>query len=72
MRVLVMGGTEFISLHLLRALQARGHEVTVFNRGRQPDRLPAGVTLIAGDRKDHAGLRERLAGRRFDAVYDVT
>jgi nucleoside-diphosphate-sugar epimerase len=25
MRVLVMGGTEFISFHLLRALQARGH-----------------------------------------------
>jgi len=25
MRVLVMGGTEFISLHLLRALQARGY-----------------------------------------------
>ena len=72
MRVLVMGGTEFISLHLLRALQARGHEVTVFNRGRQPDRLPAGVALIAGDRKDRAGLRARLAGRRFDAVYDVT
>src|SRR5690349_23312146 len=72
MRVLVMGGTEFISLHLLRALQAGSHEVSVFNRGRQPDRLPAGVTLITGDRKDHAGLRERLAGRRFDAVYDVT
>ncbi len=72
MRVLVMGGTEFISLHLLRALLARGHEVTVFNRGRQPDRLPAGVAAIAGDRKDHAGLRARLAGRRFDAVYDVT
>src|SRR5512144_2920803 len=71
MRVLVMGGTEFISLHLLRALQAGGHDVTVFNRGRQPERLPAGVTLIPGDRKDHAGLRERLAGRRFDAVYDV-
>ena len=72
MRVLVMGGTEFISLHLLRALQARGHDVSVFNRGRHPDRLPAGVALIAGDRKDHAGLRERLRGQRFDAVFDVT
>ncbi|HYB71352.1 MAG TPA: NAD-dependent epimerase/dehydratase family protein [Candidatus Bathyarchaeia archaeon] len=71
MRVLVMGGTEFISLHLLRALGARGHQVTVFNRGRHPDRLPAGVALIAGDRKDHAGLRERLRGQRFDAVFDV-
>jgi nucleoside-diphosphate-sugar epimerase len=72
MRVLVMGGTEFISLHLLRALLARGHEPTVFNRGRHPDRLPAGVGQIVGDRKDHAGLRERLAGRRFDGVFDVT
>ena len=72
MNVLVMGGTEFISLHLLRALQRGGHEVSVFNRGRHPDRLPAGVTLITGDRKDHAGLRERLAGRRFDGVVDVT
>ena len=62
MRVLVMGGTEFISLHLLQALQQRGHEVTVFNRGRHPDRLPAGVAAIAGDRKDHAALRERLGG----------
>jgi nucleoside-diphosphate-sugar epimerase len=72
MRVLVMGGTEFISLHLLHALQRRGHNVTVFNRGRHPDRLPPRVSLIAGDRKDHAGLRERLAGHRFDGVFDVT
>jgi 2'-hydroxyisoflavone reductase len=72
MRVLVMGGTEFISLHLLQALQQRGHEVTVFNRGRHPDRLPAGVTAITGDRKDHAALRERLGGRRWDGVFDVT
>jgi len=72
MRVLVMGGTEFISLHLLRALQARGHEVTVFNRGRHRDRLPAGVAAIAGDRKEHAALRERLGGGRWDGVFDVT
>jgi len=71
MRVLVVGGTEFISLHLLRALARRGHETVVFNRGRHPDRLPAGVARITGDRKDHPGLRERLAGQRFDAVFDV-
>jgi nucleoside-diphosphate-sugar epimerase len=72
MRVLVMGGTEFISLHLVQALRARGHEVAVFNRGRRPERLPAGVRLIAGDRRDHAALRVRLAGERFDGVCDVT
>src|SRR5678815_3709116 len=72
MRALVMGGTEFISLHLVQSLLARGHEVAVFNRGRRGERLPAGVEAIAGDRKDHAGLRERLGGHRFDGVFDVT
>src|SRR5882724_10444166 len=72
MRALVMGGTEFISLHLLQSLLRRGHDVTVFNRGQHPERLPSAVRTIAGDRKDHAGLRERLKGERFDGVFDVT
>jgi nucleoside-diphosphate-sugar epimerase len=72
MRTLVMGGTEFISLHLVRELLSHGHEVTVFNRGKRADRLPTGVKAIAGDRKDHAGLRERLKGHRFDSVFDIT
>jgi nucleoside-diphosphate-sugar epimerase len=72
MRVLVMGGTEFISLHLVEALRRRRHEVTVLNRGRRRERLPAGVETIAADRKDHAGLAAQFGGRRFDGVYDVT
>src|SRR6266850_4792916 len=72
MRTLVMGGTEFISLHLVRELVSHGHDVTVFNRGRRAERLPAGVKAIAGDRKDHAGLAARLKGHRFDGVFDIT
>ena len=72
MRTLVMGGTEFISLHLVRELLSQGHEVTVFNRGKRGDRLPAGAKTIVGDRKDHAGLAERLKGHRFDGVFDIT
>jgi nucleoside-diphosphate-sugar epimerase len=72
MRILVMGGTEFISLHLAEALRRQRHAVTVFNRGRSLERLPAGVEAITGDRKDHAGLAERLRGRPFDGVCDVT
>jgi len=37
-RVLVIGGTEFISLHLVRALRRDGHTVSALNRGRQPGR----------------------------------
>ncbi|HET7874711.1 MAG TPA: NAD-dependent epimerase/dehydratase family protein [Methylomirabilota bacterium] len=72
MRTLVMGGTEFISLHLVDALLRHGHEVAVFNRGRRAERLPRGVRSIVGDRKDHAGLRERLGSERFEGVFDVT
>jgi UDP-glucose 4-epimerase len=71
-RVLVAGGTEFISLHLVRALLRDGHQVAVLNRGRQPGRLPAGVPALAADRTDHAALRTTLAGERFDALVDVT
>ncbi len=72
MKTLVMGGTEFISLHLVQSLLARRHEVTVFNRGRRPDRLPAGVRAIVGDRKDHTGLRRVLEGESFAGVFDLT
>jgi nucleoside-diphosphate-sugar epimerase len=71
-RVLVAGGTEFISLHLVRALLRDGHQVTVLNRGRQPARLPAGVRTLVADRKDHAALRKVLGGERFDGLVDVT
>src|SRR3989304_4144854 len=72
MRVLVVGGTEFISLALVRALIRDGHAVTVLNRGRKNDRLPAGVSVIPCDRKDHAALQSALAGARFDGVCDIT
>jgi len=72
MRVLVVGGTEFISLHLVRALLRERHDVVVLNRGRQPGRVPAGVKTIVADRKDHAALGGALAGERFDGLVDIT
>jgi nucleoside-diphosphate-sugar epimerase len=71
MRVLVVGGTEFISLHLVRALLRDHHDVVVLNRGRQPGRVPAGVKTIVADRKDHAGLGRVLGGERFDGLVDI-
>jgi nucleoside-diphosphate-sugar epimerase len=71
MRALVMGGTEFIGLAAVQALQRRQHEVTILNRGRRPDRVPPGVATITADRKDHARLRAALAGPSFDGVIDI-
>ena len=72
MRVLILGGTEFISLGLVRTLVRDGHEVAVLNRGHRGERLPPGVRVIVCDRKDHAALRQALARERVDALVDVS
>ncbi|HEV8471996.1 MAG TPA: NAD-dependent epimerase/dehydratase family protein [Methylomirabilota bacterium] len=72
MRVLVIGGTEFISLHLVRALLRDRHEVVVLNRGRQPERVPAGVKTIVADRKNTGALKTALGVERFDGLVDIT
>jgi nucleoside-diphosphate-sugar epimerase len=72
MRALVVGGTEFIGLHVVQALQREGAEVVVLNRGRRPERVPAGVRTLLADRTDAAALARALGGERFDACVDVT
>jgi 2'-hydroxyisoflavone reductase len=68
MKVLVIGGTRFLGRHLVEALLARHHEITLFNRGRTAPGLFADVEEIHGDRELNL---ERLAGRRWDAVIDT-
>lgn len=68
MKILIIGGTKFLGRHLIAAAQARGHEVTLFNRGRHSSENFAGVEQLHGDR--HADL-DRLSGRKWDAVIDT-
>jgi nucleoside-diphosphate-sugar epimerase len=67
MRILVMGGTRFVGRPLVARLQAAGHQLTLFTRGKQP--VPAGVEHLLGDRGDDAGLAT-LEGRAFDVIVD--
>jgi nucleoside-diphosphate-sugar epimerase len=48
-RVLVVCGTGFIGAHVVRALHARGHEVTVLHRGRHEPDLPPGVRHVRSE-----------------------
>jgi 2'-hydroxyisoflavone reductase len=66
--ILILGGTGLTGPHQVRYALARGHKVTVFNRGRHNDRLPAGVTELIGDRNAHQ--LDALKGRQWDAVID--
>lgn len=50
MKILVIGGTNFIGLNVVLQLIAMGHEVTVFNRGETKTKLPREVKKIKSDR----------------------
>ncbi len=71
MRILIMGGTRFIGVHLCRVLVAQGHEVVLFNRGNCPPPVN-GIAQIHGDRRDLAQLKAGLEGQEFDAIFDNT
>ena len=65
---LVIGGTGFIGGHVVAECLARGHEVTVLNRGVTATRVPDGVRWIVGDRRRPvAAILAELAGREAPA-----
>jgi len=67
LRLLILGGTGFIGPHQVRYAQARGHTVTIFNRGRTNADLFPDVEKLVGDRNDDLTA---LEGREWDAVID--
>ncbi len=69
MKLLVLGGTVFLGRHVVESALARGHSVTLFNRGRHSPNLFPKVEKLRGDRD---GDLSALSGRRFDAVIDTT
>ena len=68
MDILILGGGVFLGAASLQAAVARGHRITVFNRGRARSAWPDGVEALTGDRG--ADLHT-LAGHRWDAVIDT-
>src|ERR1700685_434083 len=68
MRILILGGTGFIGPHQVRYALSRGHQVTLFNRGRQPHEWPGAVEELLGDR--NTGDLKALEGREWDVCID--
>jgi 2'-hydroxyisoflavone reductase len=65
---LILGGTGFAGPPIVEAARARGHRVTLFNRGKTNPGLFPDVETILGDRMTDM---DRLGGREWDAVIDT-
>lgn len=68
MKLLILGGTQFLGRHLVEAAAGRGHELTLFNRGTHNPELFPEVEKLRGDRD---GGLDALRGRSWDAVVDT-
>lgn len=83
--ILMLGGTRFIGAYLARQLIEDGNEVTLLTRGKAPitQQIPddddevsynaykAAVEHAKADRKDTDAVKSALAGKQFDAIYDM-
>ena len=74
LQILVLGGTGLIGPPLVEYAVARGHEVTLFNRGKTNTHLFPDLEKLRGDRNDDLSSLEAEvdAGRSWDAVIDNT
>ena len=67
--ILILGGTAFLGPACVEAAKVRGHQLTLFNRGRTNPQLFPELEKLKGDR---AGDLTALEGRRWDAVIDTS
>ncbi|MCK4874153.1 MAG: NAD-dependent epimerase/dehydratase family protein [Phycisphaerales bacterium] len=68
MKLLILGGTIFVGRHLVKMAVARGHDLTLFNRGEHNPGLFPDVETIHGDRD---GGLDALRDGCWDAVIDT-
>jgi nucleoside-diphosphate-sugar epimerase len=71
LRLLIVGGSGFLSGTLARVALERGHDVTVVTRGLRP--APSGVTVLVADRGDREPFARVIAahGTEWDLVVDA-
>ena len=68
MNILILGGTVFLGRAIVEAALARGHTLTLFNRGQHNADLFPDVEKLHGDRDGGLGV---LRARHWDAVIDT-
>jgi len=70
MKSLVLGGTQFMGVHMVNELIAAGHEVTIATRGKSPDPFGNKVNRLIIDRQDPSSLSGALKGKQYDVTID--
>lgn len=70
MEILVLGGTRFFGIHLVRELIKNGHTVTIATRGKTKDEFGNRVKRITIERTNMESLKNAFKSKFYDIVYD--
>lgn len=70
LKLLIIGGSGFVSSHLAKKALSQGNDVWVLTRGNKP--VPAGTIALKADRSDSRTFKKVIedTGVRWDAVFD--
>ena len=70
MNVLVLGGTKYLGIHMVKALLQNGHDVTIATRGRAKDNFGERVHRVVIERTDRESMAKAFGGNAFDVACD--
>lgn len=70
MNILVMGGTRFFGVHLVKSLIRQGHQVTIATRGNVSDDFGTLVNRITVDRSNPEAMAAAFCGKHYDIICD--
>lgn len=70
MKILVIGGTRFFGIHMVKELLDNGHDVTIATRGKASDQYGDSVKRIIFERTDGESVKNAISGTHYDVVID--
>lgn len=70
MKILVLGGTRYVGVHLVNILISSGHEVTIATRGKTADDFGSKVKRKIIERQNADSLSAAFENEFYDAVID--
>ncbi len=70
MHILVLGGTRFFGIPMIKELLEKGHDVTIATRGNVKDGFHDRIKRIIVDRTDAEEMKEAFKGQYYDVVID--
>ncbi len=71
MKILIIGGSNFIGWRFVELLGKTNHSVTVINRGNHHRAYPNNATHRLADRNDFDNMAAAIGDNTFDAVFDM-